>query len=338
GPREHLVGPGDTLFELALLHGVTVDQLRSWNGLADTVLHPGDRIRLEPIGVARAPSGPAPQAAAPLTVDVKPGDSLWRIARTYDTTPAQIAAANGIAETAVLQPGDALTIPGAVAHDGSGPNIGGFASPVITVSPGDTLWDIARRYDTTVADLINANDLDGASLQAGQELRLVGASGTTEGNAAAAAATDDPTDTVPAAPAPTPITSDAMVWPLQGPITSRFGWRPLRVGGTNMHYGLDIDGHHGDPIVSASTGAVTFAGWMGGFGQLVVIERGDTEFYYAHASEVLVREGQQVAAGDLIARVGATGRVTGPHLHFEVREAGSPIDPLPLLETHAGRR
>jgi murein DD-endopeptidase MepM/ murein hydrolase activator NlpD len=105
-----------------------------------------------------------------------------------------------------------------------------------------------------------------------------------------------------------------------------------------MHYGLDIDGHTGDPIVAATGGTVTYADWMGGFGKLVIIEQGGTEYYYAHASELLVRVGQQVAPGALIARVGTTGRVTGSHLHFEIRVDGTPIDPLPVLEARAGSR
>ena len=105
-----------------------------------------------------------------------------------------------------------------------------------------------------------------------------------------------------------------------------------------MHYGLDIDGHTGDPIVAAVAGTVTYADWMGGFGKLVIVENGGTEYYYAHASELLVRVGQRVEPGPLIARVGTTGRVTGSHLHFEIRVDGDPVDPLPILEARAGSR
>ena len=78
-----------------------------------------------------------------------------------------------------------------------------------------------------------------------------------------------------------------------------------------------------------------FSGWQGGYGYLVIVEDGDTEYYYAHASELLVNEGQRVAAGDLIARIGSTGNSTGSHLHFEIRVNGDPVDPLPILETNA---
>jgi len=128
-----------------------------------------------------------------------------------------------------------------------------------------------------------------------------------------------------------------LIWPLSGPITSRYGYRSLRISGSNWHSGLDIDGDTGDPIVAAAGGVVTEAGWHGGYGYLVVIQDGDTEYYYAHASEVLVNVGDVVAAGETIALVGSTGNSTGSHLHFEVRVAGEPVDPLPLLEASAQR-
>lgn len=319
-PERWTVAPGDTLYDIAHEAGVTVDELIAWNDLAGSTIRPGQELVL-------GASDSAGAEMEPLTIEVGPGDTLWRIARQHETTAAAIAAANDIGEQAVLHPGDVLVIPDRFVADGGGVDQGGFAAPTITVDPGDTLWEIARRYDTTVAALMAANELDGESLRAGQELRIVGRD--TVSDAAAAARPS---------PRPAAAASSAMVWPLRGALTSRFGWRALRIGGSNMHYGVDIDGDTGDPIVSATGGLVTHAGWLGGFGKLVIVEQGDTEYYYAHASELLVREGQQVEAGDLIARVGTTGRVTGSHLHFEVRVGGSPVDPLPMLEAQAGAR
>jgi murein DD-endopeptidase MepM/ murein hydrolase activator NlpD len=320
-PEVWTVGSGDTLYDIAQETGTTVEQLTAWNDLAGTLLQPGQELLLgAPAGSATA------EASTPLQVEVRPGDSLWRISREHDVTPEAIASANDIAVDATLQPGDTLVVPGRFVASGASSDQGGYAAPTITVDPGDTLWEIAGRYDTTVAALMAANDLDGASLRAGQELRIVAQDDA--GSVSAA---------VREQARPAPATSDLMVWPLRGPITSRFGWRPLRIGGSNMHYGVDIDGHSGDPIVAATSGEVTFAGWMGGFGKLVIVERGDTEYYYAHASELLVGEGQRVEAGQAIARVGTTGRVTGSHLHFEIRVDGSPVDPMPVLQARAGR-
>lgn len=317
-----VVTPGDTLSDVALASRTTVDDLMAWNGLTTTTLRPGDVIALT--APTTAPDGAAgTPTRTPLMVEVQPGDTLWDLARTYDTTADAIAAANGLTPSAVLSVGTELAIPGANAETAPTGDVGGFAAPTITVDPGDTLWEIALRYDTTVDALMVANALTDPNLDVGQELRLVGRDGA-------------PTTRL-ATPTPRPR-ADAWTWPLDGPLTSPFGWRALTVGGTNMHYGIDIDGDTGDPIVAAAAGTVTHAGWMGGFGNLVIIERDATEWYYAHASELLVRVGDVVAAGDPIARVGATGRVTGSHLHFEIRENGTPIDPLPLLEARASAR
>jgi len=320
-PATWTVAPGDSLYEIAITTSLTVEELMLWNGLQGTMIHPGDELRL----TAPSQANVVRASEAWLEVTIQPGDSLWRIGRAYDVTPAAIAAASGIDVNAVLQPGDRLTIPGVYASNAQASgDVGGYTAPTITVDPGDTLWEIARRYDTTVEALMTANSLQSANLSIGQRLRIVG-----EGGAPAIAAAVTPS------PA---IASNTMVWPLRGAITSRFGWRSLTVGGTNMHYGLDIDGNTGDPIVSATAGTVVFSGWSGGYGQVVIVESGGHEYYYAHCSELLVSVGDPVAPGDLIARVGATGRVTGSHLHFEVRVDGNPIDPLPMLEARAGAR
>ena len=321
-PTTWTVRPGDTLYDIASATGTRVSDLMTWNRLDGSTIRPGDELAL-------SPDGRGAPTLTPLRVTVGPGDSLWRIARLNDTTPAAIAAANGMNVDAVLRPGDELLIPGAYADVGPAVDRGGFAAPTITVDPGDSLWEIARRYGTSVDALVAANGLSTTSLQVGQELRIVAADGRSAPPAARIAVAADPADATAA---------DTMVWPLNGAITSRFGWRALRIGGSNMHYGLDIDGHTGDPIVAATGGTVTYADWMGGFGKLVIIEQGGTEYYYAHASELLVRVGQQVAPGALIARVGTTGRVTGSHLHFEIRVDGTPVDPLPVLEARAGAR
>lgn len=323
-PTTWTVAVGDTLYDIATATGTTVDDLVAWNALEGAMIRPGQELKL----------AAGEDAPAALTIEVGPGDSLWRIARAYDTTTAAIAAANGIAETATLQLGTVLTVPGRYAS-ATDSDQGGYAAPTITVDPGDTLWHIARRYDTTVAALMAANHLSGEELRAGQRLNIVGGA---ELRAGAAMPTPAPSPAPTPREVPAPAPAPVMVWPVDGPLTSHFGWRRLRIGGSNMHYGIDIDADTGDPVVAATAGTVTFTGWMGGFGQLVVIEQDGAEYYYAHTSELLVRQGQVVEAGQLIARVGTTGRVTGSHLHFEVRVDGSPVDPLPLLERHAAAR
>ena len=128
--------------------------------------------------------------------------------------------------------------------------------------------------------------------------------------------------TEPAAPSGT-----GFAWPLSGPITSPFG---LRWG--TLHPGIDIGVPTGTPIHAAGSGTVLWCGWMSGYGNLVMIDHHNgLATLYGHQSRIAVSCGEQVTAGDVIGYVGCTGFCTGPHLHFEVRLNGNPVDPLGYL-------
>jgi murein DD-endopeptidase MepM/ murein hydrolase activator NlpD len=129
-------------------------------------------------------------------------------------------------------------------------------------------------------------------------------------------------------PAPTGAASAAgFVWPVHGILTSGYGWRWGR-----MHEGIDLAVGVGTPVVSAAAGTVIVAGWMGGYGNLVVVDHGNgVSTAYGHNTSVTVGVGQSVAQGQLIAYSGNTGHSTGPHVHFEVRINGSPVDPMGYL-------
>jgi murein DD-endopeptidase MepM/ murein hydrolase activator NlpD len=124
-----------------------------------------------------------------------------------------------------------------------------------------------------------------------------------------------------------------MVWPAEGEITSPFGWRVHPIFGTQrLHTGIDIGADYGDSIRAADGGVVIHSDWMGGYGNAVIIDHGNgISTLYAHNSQLLVDEGQTVAKGQTVARCGSTGYSTGPHLHFEVRQNGSPVNPLNYL-------
>ncbi len=321
-PSTYVVRSGDSLYDIARAHGVTVDALIAWNALDGTLIRPGQVLSLQ-----RDDDAPP---APPLVVHVQPGDSLWSIARAHGSTVDALAMANGLSAGSTLRVGLALTVPGRFAAidattGAPSTNVGGAAAEEIRVAPGDNLWKIARQHNTTIAAIMSLNGLSSDRLAVGDVLRVLpgpdlGVASDVVGSAAFV-----------------PQGSDAMVWPLVGRITSRFGWRRLTIGGSNMHNGLDIGGRTGDPIRSATAGVVSFSGWRGGYGYVVVVESGDTEYWYGHASALLVETGDRVAPGDLIARVGSTGISTGPHLHFEIRVDGTPIDPLPILEARAER-
>lgn len=121
--------------------------------------------------------------------------------------------------------------------------------------------------------------------------------------------------------------------PSNAPPSSAFGWRihPI-LGYRRFHSGLDFAASHGAKIRAADSGNVIFAGWFGGYGRTVIIDHGNNKTtLYAHASELYVYEGQSVQRGQAIASVGSTGLSTGPHLHFEVRRNGTPVNPAEYL-------
>lgn len=124
------------------------------------------------------------------------------------------------------------------------------------------------------------------------------------------------------------------LWPAVGRITDNFGYRkdPF-TRRTKYHEGIDIGSDYGSSIKAAAAGTVTFAQYTGGTGRTVIISHGrGISTVYGHASKILVKVGQTVKKGDVIAKVGSSGRSTGPHLHFQVMLYGTPVDPLQYLD------
>jgi murein DD-endopeptidase MepM/ murein hydrolase activator NlpD len=184
-------------------------------------------------------------------------------------------------------------------------SLGGIRHPL---QKGQTLYSLSRAYGVPVATLMEANAItDPSTIPAGTPILIPGAR------------------ELRAIP---PASGPRLAWPLDGPITSRYGPRGSRL----VHEGLDIQGRRGQRITAAADGKVIFAGRAGNYGRTVVIDHGGSIYTrYAHASELLVRTGDRVKRGEAIAIVGDTGNATGIHLHFEVLRQGRRLDPESFL-------
>ena len=139
----------------------------------------------------------------------------------------------------------------------------------------------------------------------------------------------------PAPPVPAPTnTGGQFTWPASGPVTSPYGYRTHPIfGDARLHTGIDIGAGYGSPVYAATGGTVVFAGSMSGYGNAIVVDHGGgVATTYNHLSGFSTSQGATVSRGQTIGSVGCTGYCTGPHLHFEVRIGGSPVDPMPYLQ------
>ncbi len=123
------------------------------------------------------------------------------------------------------------------------------------------------------------------------------------------------------------VAKGIFIWPVQGEVSSPFGEREGR-----PHDGIDIRAPEGTPVEASASGEVVYAGNMSGYGKLIVLKHENDYFTaYAHNSEIDVKEGKKVTQGEVISKVGDTGHATGYHLHFELRQGSTPMDPLLFL-------
>ena len=179
--------------------------------------------------------------------------------------------------------------------------------------------ELVAARSTKRVSLENVRASEREAVGEAQALERVSASLGAQIQAAQAASSYSP-------PASTPSAS-GLIWPVNGPVMSPFGMRWGR-----MHTGIDIGVPYGTPIDAAAAGRVIYAGWMDGYGNLVFIDHGrGLSTGYAHQSSIGVSNGQAVTQGQVIGYVGCTGHCFGPHLHFEVRVNGTPVDQLGYL-------
>jgi lipoprotein NlpD len=197
------------------------------------------------------------------------------------------------------------------------------------VKKGQTLYSISMLYGTDVDKLKKTNNIaDETRLATGEYIFIPGVK-------APAADFDDHSNvkkedsgrTIPSEKTAKKGAPSKFIWPAQGVLTSTFGNR-----WGSKHEGIDIGCPEGTPIYAAAAGKVIFSGVRGGYGQVIIIQHPDDWFtIYAHNSKNLAAQGANVKQGDKIALSGKTGRATGPHLHFEIRQGVKPLDPLKFL-------
>ncbi len=237
---------------------------------------------------------------------VKKGDTLWSIAARFDLEIDTIIGCNSFKNPNYIKPGTKIRIPN---QDGI----------FYKVRKKDTLSKIAKKYKVPVEAIISANSLSSRTLRVGQEIFIPGAKPVVKYSSHSYS---------------TYSARSGFMWPVRGRITSRFGWRrdPFRRYRRRFHSGIDIRARVGYPIRAAKSGRVIYAGWMGGYGRVVVIDHGrGWTTLYAHCYRIYVRRRQWVRKGQRIASVGRSGRTTGSHLHFEIRRYNNPVNPLRFL-------
>ena len=272
------------------------------------------------------------------------GEGLYRIAVNNSITLAELLRFNGFADTNVpLRPGDRIIIkdpanattastqvpavtpsetqsvppvtnPARPSNPASGDTV--IVEQVYIVQRGDTLYRVALNHGVSLEDLKARNNLSSNEIRVGQRLYIVGT---------------PPTRPVTRAPqvqeSETERLRSDLARPVEGRVSSRYGIRNGR-----PHKGIDIAARTGTPIYAVLEGTVVYSGVQGGYGNVIVIEHSDFVMtIYAHNERNLVSVGDVVTKGQQIATVGSTGETTGPHLHFEYRIKGKPINPERVL-------
>ena len=302
---------------LILLVGILALQITGFfksetnNSIANP-LAAGEQVQPEEVGTETftGKGGPKepPLQLSLFPYEVQPGDNLWGIARRENLDLDTLISANRLQRANLINVGDILHIPNqkGVFHK---------------VRKGQTISGIAKIYKTAVEEILEINGIEEPdAISVHKQLFIPGAKLLSEEKEY--------------------ILGWGFIKPCRGWVSSRYGWRrdPF-TRQRRFHRGIDLAVSTGTPIYAARDGKVILSGWSGGYGRLIVIKH--TQGYstrYGHNSVNLVKKGQKVKQGQLIARVGNTGRSTGSHLHFEIRRWGHALNPAPLIRRYARRK
>ena len=232
---------------------------------------------------------------------VKTGDNISTLSIIFGLNQDTIITVNKITNSRLLQAGRAIRIPN---QDGV----------LHTVKRGETLNSLAELYGANPEDIKFVNELFSDYIAVGSDLFIPGARldwGTLQ-----------------------EINGDLFIWPVNGAVTSLYGYRrdPFNRNVISFHNGIDIRGSTGTPVRAAMAGRVAAVGWDNVFGNYVIINHhSGYRTLYGHLSVIRTRTGANVSQNERIGDVGSTGRSTGPHLHFTVYKNGATINPRPLM-------
>ncbi len=320
GGKPIIVAPGETLEAISRHYGVPVAAIMEANSITSpAMVHPGERLVIPhrrgpmtgvsapqtrvattvPTVPSAAPVGPARNALAPSAGIhvVAPGETLHSIARLYGKPVMMLAKANNLPPNTMVKVGDRIVIPG-------------VRAPATAAAP------VAPRAEAPAAT---------AALPASHNL----------------AAADSPHSARVATTTPPPAQESAVKaaepagglpsfrWPVRGRVIAGFGPKPNGL----QNDGINLAVPEGTPVKAAEDGVVAYAGnELKGYGNLVLVRHSNGFVTaYAHASEILVKRGDEVKRGQVIAKSGQTGNVTAPQLHFEIRKGATPVDPAQYL-------
>ncbi len=344
------VQPGDTLYGLSRKHKVPLSELMSANGLNGPALKPGQKLVLPasagpmrpgiksrpPVEVAAAPAPSAPRSPAKAanwdgSYVVKPGDSIYVIARRHKVSQAELQEVNGIADPRRVKPGTSLKVPAE-----GGAAVAAAAPERIEPVPAHPDTAPVRVEPVAEAPRVIQSSTQPTIINGSQKVASRGdtANDVTPGAAekpAAVTPSTEPSKGEKSAAAGTAATSMGKLrWPVKGKVVTGFGPRP---DGTHND-GVNVSVPLGTEVHAAEGGVVAYAGSeLKGYGNLILL-RHDNGWVtaYAHADELLVKRGERVKRGQIVAKAGKTGQVDQPQLHFELRQGSKPVDPTPFME------
>jgi len=253
------------------------------------------------------------------TITVREGNTLYSIARIEKVSVRSLIKVNNLKPPFILYKGDKLIVPSAIVH---------------VVKKGDSLWEISKCYNVDITDIINNNNLSNNELSIGIKLVIPASNYNRKSKCKNPIKEKYLVEINKENVEKDNVNTNATlksnyIWPVKGKILIKFGKHKKGL----RNDGVNIVAHKGHPVLAIQDGKVVYSGnEIQAFGNLILIKHANNKTSaYAHVEEVKVIKGQLVKKGELIAKVGNTGKVDKPQLHFEIRDRSGPLDPLKLL-------